>query len=117
MSYRDFNDLNRRTAANKVLYDKSFTFKIAKNLKYDGCQRKLVSMVYNFFDKKTSGGATKKEIMQNEELARELHKTIIRKFEKRKVHLSFIDNIWGADLADLQLISKFNKRFRFSLCY
>ena len=40
----------------------------------------------------------------------------IRKFKKRKVHSSFIDNIWGADLADKQLISKFNQRFRFLLC-
>ena len=46
----------------------------------------------------------------------ELHKPIIRKFNKRKVHSSFIDNIWGEDLADMQLISKFNKRFRFLLC-
>ena len=38
------------------------------------------------------------------------------KFNKRKVHSSFIDNIWGADLADMPLISKFNKGFRFLLC-
>ena len=50
------------------------------------------------------------------ELAEELHKPIIRKFKKRKVHSSFIDNIWGADLADIQLTSKFNKRIRFLLC-
>ena len=47
--------------------------------------------------------------MSNEQLAKELHKPIIRKFEKRKVHLSFKGNIWNADLADMQLISKFNK--------
>ena len=45
-----------------------------------------------------------------------LHKPIIRKFEKRKVCSGFKDNIWGADLADMQLISKFNKGFRFLLC-
>ena len=45
-------------------------------------------MVYNFFDKKNSGGAIKKKILQNEELAEELHRPIIRKFEKRKVHSS-----------------------------
>ena len=71
-------------------------------------------MVYKFFDKQTSGantsgGAVKSEIMSNQELSEELHKPIIRKFEKRKVHSSFIDNIWGADIADMQLISKFNK--------
>ena len=41
------------------------------------------------------------------------YKPIIRKIEKRKVHSSFIDNISGADLADMQLISKPNKGFRF----
>ena len=45
-----------------------------------------------------------------------MHKPIIRKFNKRKVQSPFIDNIWGADLADMQLISKFNKGFRFLLC-
>ena len=52
----------------------------------------------------------------NEQLAEELHKPIIRKFEKRKVYSSFRDNIRGADLADMQLISKLNKGFRFFLC-
>ena len=46
--------------------------------------------------------------MSNKELAEESHKPIIRKFEKRKVHSSYMDNIWGADLADMKLISKFN---------
>ena len=45
-------------------------------------------------------------MISNEELE-ELHKPMIKKFEKRKVHSAFIDNIWGADLADMQLISKF----------
>ena len=52
--------------------------------------------------------------MPNKKLAEELHKPITRKFKKRKVYLIFIDNIWGADLADMQLISKFNKGIRFS---
>ena len=50
------------------------------------------------------------------QLAEELHKPIIRKFEKRKVHSPFKYNIWGADLADMHLISKFNKGFIFLLC-
>ena len=71
-------------------------------------------MVYKFFDKKSSGsGIVNKENIQ---LADELHKPIIRKFKKRKVHSSFRNNIWGADLADMQLLSKFNKGFRFLLC-
>ena len=50
MAYGDFQNLNRTTAANKVLRDKAFN--IAKNSKYDGYQRGLASMVYKFFDKK-----------------------------------------------------------------
>ena len=46
--------------------------------------------------------------MLNKELAEELHKPNIRKFKKRKVHSSFIDSIWGADLADIKFVSKFN---------
>ena len=72
-------------------------------------------MVYKFFDKKTAGSYIK-SIPKNEQLAEELHKPIIRKFKKRKVCSTFKDNIWGADLADMQLISKFNKGFRFLLC-
>ena len=52
---------------------------------------------------------------ENVQLTDELHKTIIRKFRKRKVYSSFRDNIWGADFADMQLLSKFNKGFRFLL--
>ena len=96
MAYGDFQDLARRTAANKVLRDKAFN--IAKDPKCDGYQRGLVSMAYN------------------EQLAEELHKPIIRKLKKRKVYSAFRDNIWGADLADMQLISKFVKGFRFLLC-
>ena len=53
--------------------------------------------------------------MQNKEFSEKLHKPISRIFEKRKVHSSFIDNIWGADLADMQLISELNKGFTFLL--
>ena len=80
-------------------------------------------MVYKFFDKKTKGSGVTfanksaiKSIPQNEQLAEELHKPIIRKFKKRKVYSAFKDNIWAADLANMQLISKFNKGFRFLLC-
>ena len=53
---------------------------------------------------------------QNQQLAEELHKPIIRKFKKRKVYSTFKDNIWGVDLADMQLLSKYNKGIRFLLC-
>ena len=112
MAYGDFKDLPKRTAADKVLRDKAF--KIASDQKHDGYQRGLASMVYKFFDKKSQGsGIVNKENIQ---LANELHKPIIRKINKRKVYSSFKDNIWGVDLADMQLLSKFNKGFRFLLC-
>ena len=52
--------------------------------------------------------------MSNQQLANELHKPIVKKFKRRKVYSSFKDNIWGDDLADMQLISKFNNGIRFS---
>ena len=68
-----------------------------------------------FSIKKTSGSGIKNVNISNKELAEELHKPIIRKLKRRKVRSTFTDNIWGADLADMQLISKFNKGFRFLL--
>ena len=63
-------------------------FNIAKNPKYDGYQRELASMVYKLFDKKSasltdkslSGGDVNIKLDFNEQLAKELHKPIIRKF-------------------------------------
>ena len=69
-----------------------------------------------FLDKKTSCGAIKNENISSIKLAGELHKKIIRKLNKRNVHSSFKDNIWGAILADMQLISKFDEGIRFLLC-
>ena len=54
--------------------------------------------------------------MSEQQLAEELHRPIITKFKKREVKSLFIDNIWGADLGDLQLISKLNKKNDFILC-
>ena len=61
--------------------------------------KELLHLVCKRFHKKNSDGAIKNEIISNRELAEELHKSITRKFEKRKIHSSFVDNIWGADLA------------------
>ena len=89
---------------------------VAKNPKYDGYQCGLASMTYKFSDKSTFGNGIKNENTSNKELVEELHKPIVRKFKKRKIHSPFINNICGADLADMQLISKFYKLFRFLLC-
>ena len=114
MAYRDFKDLPKRTAADKVLRDKAF--KIASDQKYDGYQRGLASMIYKFFDKNSQGSGLANNNNENIQLPSELHKPIIKTFNKRKVYSSFKDNIWGVDLADMQLLSKFNKGFRFLLC-
>ena len=66
-------------------------------------------MVYELFDRKsTSGSGFMSAIKQNQQLAEELQKPIIRKFEKRNAHSLLKDNILGANLADMELISKFN---------
>ena len=97
MAYGDFKDLARRTASDKILKDKAFN--IAKNPKYDGYQRGLASMVNKFFDKQSAESGidnnnndnnndnnnnndtdNNNEIKQNIQLAKELHKPIIRKF-------------------------------------
>ena len=76
MAYGDFKDLKRRTTSNQILKDKAFN--IAKNPKYDGYQRGLASMVYNFFDKKSTGSGIANE--PNYQLVNEVHKPIMRKF-------------------------------------
>ena len=99
MAYGDFKDLIRKTFSDNVLRDKAFN--IAKNPKYDGYQRGLASMVYTFFDKKFTSSSVNILLEFNKHLAKELHKPIIKKFEKRKVYSWLRDNIWGADLADM----------------
>ena len=71
-------------------------------------------MVYIFFDKKSKGSGVNVSLEFDEQLAKELHKPIIR-YLKKTVYSGFKDNIWEADLADMQLISKFSKGFRFLL--
>ena len=131
-AYSDSKDVTKRTIADKILRNKAFN--ITKDPKYDGYQRRLASMVYKFFDKKSASltdkstegsgvaaGSSAKHVNtkltpQNQQLAEELHKPIIKQFEKRKVHTAFKDNIWGADLADMQLLSRYNKVIKFLLC-
>ena len=73
-------------------------------------------MVYNFFDKKSTGsGIANNEIKQNLQLAEELHRPIIRNSKKRTVYSGFKDNIWGVDLADMQSRSKYNKGIKYLL--
>ena len=109
-AYADYKDLINRTEADKVLRDKAYD--IASNPEYDGYQRGLASMVYKFFDKKSTGSG----IASSSILADELHKPIIKKFNERKVYSQFKDNIWGVDLADMQSLSRKNKGIKYLFC-
>ena len=126
-AYADHKDLINRTEADKVLRDKAYD--IASNPEYDGYQRGLASMVYKFFDKKSTAEPSSLERMgsgfkklknttkpSSSILAEERHKPIIRKFNKRKVYSQFKDNIWGVDLADMQSLSRKNKGIKYLLC-
>ena len=117
-AYADHKDLINRAEAYKVLRDK--VYDIASNPVYDGYQRGLASMVYKFFDKKSTGSGFKK--LKNTTkpsssiLTDELHKPIIRKFNKTKVYLKIKDYIWGVDLADMQPLSRKIKGIKYLLC-
>ena len=122
-AYADHKDLIKRTKSDKVLRDKAYD--IASNSEYDGYQRGLANMVYKFFDKKSmeSGfkqlkNTTKLSSLERSSsiLADELHKPVIKKFNKRKVYSQFKDNIWGVDLADMQSLSRKNKGIKYLLC-
>ena len=126
-AYADHKDLINRTEADNVLRNKAYD--IASNPEYDGYQRGLASMVYKFFDKKSTGSGFKKlknttkstaepsALARNSSiLAAELQKPLIKKFGKRKVYSQFKDNIWGVDLADMQSLSRKNKGIKYLLC-
>ena len=109
-AYADHKDLINRTKSDKVLRDKAYD--IANNPEYDDYQRGLASIVDKFFYKKSMGNG----IASSSILADELHKPIIKKFNKRKVYSQFKDNIWGVDLADMQSLSRKNKGTKYLLC-
>ena len=91
LAYGDFKGLARRTASDKILRDKVFI--IAKNRKYHGYQGGLASMVYKVFDKKSKGSGINTDVKPGEQLAKELHKPIIRNFKIRTVYSGFKDII------------------------
>ena len=129
-AYAKYKDVENRLTSDQKL--KNSAYDIASNPKYDGYQN-LASMIYKFFDskvapldKKTMSGkgnvnhTTKHSSLERTEnnkiLAEELHKPVIKKFNKRKVYSQFKDNIWGVDLADMQSLSKKNKGIKYLLC-
>ena len=82
MAYGKTNELVKRTQSDKFLKDKAI--KIASDPKYDGYQRGLASMVYNFFDTKSASfNKSKASVISNKpnyQLANELYKPTIKKF-------------------------------------
>ena len=86
--------MTRRIVFDKILHEKPSNF--AKNSKYHGYQWGLASVVYKFFDKKTSGGVFEKENISNKEFLEELHKPIIRNLEEKKSTLIFYRQNLGA---------------------
>ena len=112
MVYGKSKDLAKRTKSDKVLRNKAF--KIASDPKQDGYQRELFSVAHKFFYKKSRGSGVDAE--PNYQLASELHRQTIRKFKRRKVYSPFRDNFLGVDLADVQLLSKYNKGIKYLLC-
>ena len=81
MTYGEFKDLAKRIAADKVLIDKAFN--IAKDPKYDRYQRRLASMVYTFFDKKTAGSGIK-SMHLNEKLVKNFINPLLENLKKEK---------------------------------
>ena len=122
-AYAKYKDVENRLISDQKLRNSAYD--IASNPKYDGYQRGLASMVYKFFDSKVSPlnkntmsgkGNAKHSSLEgakeaNKILAEELHKPVIKKFNKRKVYSQFKDNICGVDLADMQSLSKTKKRY------
>ena len=130
MASGNFKGLPRRTARDRILRDNAFN--IAKNSKYDGHQRRIASMVDNWYKvycyactvtlatwNQFEGGAAwsdtlaaqdkyKSSVLVTHYLPEKLSNSIIRKFEKRKIKSSFKGDIWGTDLAGMYLISKYN---------
>ena len=115
-AYAKYKDRANRKQSDVVLKNKAL--KIATDPRVNGYQRELASMVYKFFNERTKGSGinNKENLLVNSQLAEELLKPIIKNFKRRKVYFSFKDNIWGVELADMQLISKYNKGIRYLLC-
>ena len=102
-AYSHSKDLTKRTAADKILKDKAFN--IVKDPKYDEHQRGLASMVYKFFDKKSKGSGVStlanksaiKYVSQNQQLAEELHKSIL-KIKKKEECTRHLKTIFGVPI-------------------
>ena len=100
-AYAKYKDRANRRQSDIVLKNKAL--KIATDLRVNGYQRGLASMVYKFFNERTKGSGinNKENLLVNSQLAKELHKAIIKNFKNIYIYSSFKDNAWGVDLADM----------------
>ena len=69
-------------------------------------------MLYYFFKDKKRGSV----VSVDEQLAEELRKPVTKRFKRRKVYARFKDNIWVADLAEMELLSSKNENVKYLLC-
>ena len=86
---------------------KHMAYETVINSKYDGYQRVLSSIVFKFLDKKTGSG-----VSVNEQIAKELHKPVIKKIKRIKVYARFKDIIWTTVSAEIGPLSSKNKKFK-----
>ena len=91
MTYGKSKNLVRRTQSDKVLRDKAS--KVASDPKYDGYQRRLSSMIYKFFDKKSSRSGIINEL--NYQLVNELHKPIIINNSRKEKCIHHLETTFG----------------------
>ena len=134
-AYAKYKDVENRLISDQKL--KNSAYDIASNPKYDGYQRGLASMIHKFFDskvapldKKTMSGkgnanytakhtakpSSLERTENNEIVAEELHKPVIKKVDERTVYSQFKDNMWGVDLAAMQSLSRKDKGNKYLLC-
>ena len=108
MSNKHSKDLPKKAATNKVVRDKAF--KIVKNPKCDGYQRGIASMVYKVSGQMSAGTFANKETR----ISFKNHQMRITQ-DNYWVYSYLRNNIWGADLADTALLSKYDQWIRFLL--
>ena len=124
-SYLDSKDLSKNYIyiyiyiylSDKIFKDRDY--EITGSRGYDGYQRGLASLCYKFVDQKNGsrGWVTSKDgIYLNEQLDKDLHKPVTKKFKRRKVYARFKDNIWAEDLAEIESLSSLKKNVKYSLC-
>ena len=103
-NYAGSKDLVQKTISDKILEERAY--EVDRNPNYNGYQRRLATIIYEIFDNKAESGA---KASVYEDLDQELHKTVIKKFKKKKVYARFKDIIQAANLAEMGSLSSKNR--------